>query len=278
MSLVLIVDCASTASQAEVARFGAPTNQAMFERALRLHEPDISCATVNIAEGLALPKGVAIEDFDGVVFTGSPLHVYDLIPAVTRQIDFARAVFATSRPVWGSCWGLQLATVALGGSVRRNPEGRELGIARRIAVTEAGRSHPLFAGKSAVFDALCSHLDDVEVLPPGAEVLAENSMSAVQAMAVRTVAGGQFLGSQYHPEHDFSTSAALIQMRAETLVAEGLGRNETELGDLADDFRTLDSTPDRRDLVWCYGIDPHLLDPRRRSLEIGNWLRSAVQR
>jgi hypothetical protein len=36
-----------------------------------------------------------------------------------RQIDFDRAAFAAGAPVWGSCWGLQLTVVALGGSVRR---------------------------------------------------------------------------------------------------------------------------------------------------------------
>src|ERR1051325_11135069 len=106
------------------------------------------------------------------------------MPAVTRQIEFARAAFAASVPVWGSCWGLQVATVALGGSVRRNPRGRELPIARAITVTGAGRTHPLLASRAPVFDALCSHLDEVETLPPNAEVLAGNELSAVQAIAV----------------------------------------------------------------------------------------------
>src|SRR6185437_2784641 len=96
---------------------------------------------------------------------------------VTGQIDFARAVFAASVPVWGSCWGLQLAVVALGGSVRRNPRGRELPIARAITMTEAGRAHPLLASRPDVFDALCSHLDEIEKLPPNAQILAANEIS-----------------------------------------------------------------------------------------------------
>jgi gamma-glutamyl-gamma-aminobutyrate hydrolase PuuD len=53
------------------------------------------------------------------MFSGSPLHIYDRTLEVTRQIDFARAAFTAGLPAWGSCWGLQLATVALGGTVRR---------------------------------------------------------------------------------------------------------------------------------------------------------------
>ena len=70
--------------------------------------------------------------------------------------------------------------MALGGSVRRNPRGRDLAIARAITVTEAGRSHPLLASRPLVFDALCSHLDEVETLPPNAEVLAANELSAAR--------------------------------------------------------------------------------------------------
>jgi GMP synthase (glutamine-hydrolysing) len=55
------------------------------------------------------------------------------------KVRFVVGPVKTGVPVWGSCWGLQIATVALGGSVRRNPRGRELAIARAITVTEAGR-------------------------------------------------------------------------------------------------------------------------------------------
>ena len=146
MTRILIADGAPAAWQADLAACGGRTNAAMFEGALRLHEPGVVSTAVNVADGEALPAGTAIGDFDAVIFTGSPLNIYRLSPPVTRQIDFARTVFAAGVPVWGSCWGLQLAAVALGGVVRRNPRGRELGIARRIRLTEAGRAHPPSAG------------------------------------------------------------------------------------------------------------------------------------
>jgi Glutamine amidotransferase class-I len=166
MSIVLIADGTPAVWQAERAGFNIPSNFSLFAAAVQLHRPDIRCTPLNIADGEALPLGAALADFDGVMLPGSPLHIYDRTSIVTRQIDFARAVFAAGIPVWGSCWGLQLATVALGGSVRCNPRGRELPIARAISVTEAGRAHPLLASRPAVFDALCSHLDEIETLPP----------------------------------------------------------------------------------------------------------------
>jgi GMP synthase (glutamine-hydrolysing) len=231
---------------------------------------------LNIADGEPFPRGVALADFDGVMVPGSPLHVYDQTPFVARQVDFLRAAFAIGVPVWGSCWGLQVATVALGGSVRRNPRGRELGVARAITVTEAGRHHPLLASRPPVFDALCSHLDEIETLPPDAEILAANEISAVQAMAARTPQGGSFFGTQYHPEHTLLVSAALIELRASELVAEGFGER-AEIVAMAEDYRTLAAEPTRRDLIWRYGIAGEITDPVRRTTEIGNWLRTVVE-
>jgi GMP synthase (glutamine-hydrolysing) len=155
MLRILIADGTPATMQAERETFGIPSNASLFEAALRSHQPHIGCSSINVADGRDLPAGVSLEDFDGLMFSGSPLHIYDRTPEVTRQIDFARAAFTAGVPTWGSCWGLQVATVALGGTVRRNPRGRELGVARAIATTAAGRSHPLLAARPSIFDALC---------------------------------------------------------------------------------------------------------------------------
>ena len=276
MSIVLIADGTPAVWQAERAGFNIPSNFSLFAAAVQLHRPDIRCTPLNIADGEALPLGAALADFDGVMLPGSPLHIYDRTSIVTRQIDFARAVFAAGIPVWGSCWGLQLATVALGGSVRRNPRGREFPIARAISVTEAGRAHPLLASRPAVFDALCSHLDEIETLPLNSQVLATNELSPIQAISTQTPWLGSFIGTQYHPEHTLAVSAALMEMRATELVDEGFGIERAEIIAMAADYRALAAEPGRRDLVWRYGIASEIIDPMRRTTEIGNWLRTVV--
>jgi len=62
---------------------------------------------------------------------------------VRGQLDLARAAFAARVPSFGSCWAAQIAVVAAGGIVRANPRGREMGIARKIALTPEGRGHPM---------------------------------------------------------------------------------------------------------------------------------------
>ena len=276
MPNILIAEGTPSVWQAERAGFGLPSNFSLFAAAVQLHCPDVRCTPLNIADGDPLPFGTTLSDFDGVMVPGSPLHVYDPTPCVSRQVDFARAAFVAGVPVWGSCWGLQLATVALGGSVRRNPRGRELPIARAITVTEAGRGHPLLASRPAVFDALCSHLDEIENLPPSSQVLAANELSSIQAIEVQTPWRGSFHGTQYHPEHTLAISAALIEMRAAELVEEGFGTEPAEIAAIAADYRALAKEPTRRDLIWRYGVASEIVDPIRRTTEIGNWLRTVV--
>ena len=108
-------------------------------------------------------------------------------------------------------------------------------------------------------------------------MLARNELCPIQALAVELPSGGIFFGTQYHPEFTLSVVAGLIEMRAANLVAEGFGRDCAELVAMARDFRALHAEPERRDLAWRYGICPEILDPVRRTANIGNWLRAAAK-
>ena len=131
--------------------------------------------------------------------TGSALNVYNGGPGITEQVEMCRAAMATGVPVFGSCWGLQVAVTAAGGEVVLNADGRELGIARKIRLTEAGQGHPLYDGKPDVFDAVAVHLDEVSRLPDGAVVLSCNGHSPVQALEFSVPGGSTFWGVQYQP-------------------------------------------------------------------------------
>jgi GMP synthase (glutamine-hydrolysing) len=62
------------------------------------------------------------------------------------------------------------------------------------------------------------------------------------------------------------------------VVAEGLGRDEADLFALADDLRALGADPGRHDLAWRYGVDAEILDPVRRTNELGQWLHWGIAR
>jgi len=132
-----------------------------YAQILRRIEPSLHVDIVCAADGAALPAGVGLENYHGVTMTGSALNIYNGGDPVVRQIELVKAVFAAGVPFFGSCWGLQVAVTAAGGLVRANPRGREFGFARRILLSEAGREHPLFAGKPPVFEAPTVHRDEI---------------------------------------------------------------------------------------------------------------------
>src|SRR5271168_3863927 len=120
-----------------------------YAQVLRRIDPSLQVDIVCAADGAALPAGMALENYHGVTMTGSALNVYNGGAPVNRQIELVKAVFAAGVPFFGSCWGLQVAVTAAGSLVRANPRGREFGFARRVALTDAGVQHRVFAGKPA---------------------------------------------------------------------------------------------------------------------------------
>jgi len=279
MPRLLIVNCTHDSLLQSLAALGSRPYDTQFIDSVSRHLPagqSLETFTLNVGDGEGLPQGVQLGDFDGAWISGSPLNVYrPEQPTVREQLDLARAVWQAGVPAFGSCWGLQLMTAALGGTVHLNPDGREIGVARRICPTKAGRCHALYEGKQEAFDALCSHEDEVATLPAGAELLASNAVSRVQAMAIEQD-GKSFWGVQYHPEFDFGSVAAIIAIRAQRHLDEGLALTPEEVDTIVADFRALAQDPARKDLVWKYGLHADVLDPQVRGAEFGNWLRTKV--
>jgi GMP synthase (glutamine-hydrolysing) len=246
-----------------------------YARVLGALLPGVACDVIRPGDGPApLPAGASLADYDGATMTGSALNIYHGGPPIERQIEVARAVLETGVPFFGSCWGLQVAVTAAGGRVRANPRGREFGFARRILLSEAGRTHPMFAGKPAVFEAPTIHRDEIETLPPGASVLAGNEMS-LQA-ATFTFGRSTIWGVQYHPEYDFLDIAAAAERYGATLVNEGLFADAGALAEYAADLRVLQARPNDGPLAWKHGLGPAMNDPAVRLAEIRNWLEHQV--
>ncbi|GGE30716.1 hypothetical protein GCM10007276_04920 [Agaricicola taiwanensis] len=226
--------------------------------------------------GANVPDADGLSGYDGVVITGSALNIYDATPECMRQVDLARAIFDAGVPFFGSCWGLQVAATAAGGVVRRNPKGREIGLARKITLTDAGKSHPMHAGKGPAYDAPSIHTDEVGTRPEGMIVTASNATSDVQAAEIRH-GSGIFWGVQYHPEFTLNDIAAIVARYGPTLMQEGRVRSEEEAIGHASELRALGDDPTRTDLAWKLGIDADVLDADRRMIEIRNWIEHMVK-
>jgi GMP synthase (glutamine-hydrolysing) len=272
---LLVIEGNTAELRAEQVRAGGQVMSDGYADLLRHLLPE---AVVDICypadPGANLPIG-GLESYDGVAITGSALNVYDGGPSIAPQIELAREVLKSKTPLFGSCWGLQLITVAAGGTVRANPKGREIGVGRRIALTSAGREHPMYAGKAPVFDAVTVHLDEVETLAPGTTVLATNAQSGVQAAEI-TVDGAVAWAVQYHPEFSLADMAAIVRRYGRRLIGEGFFADDAARDGYVADLEALDREPHNKPLAWRYGIDETVLNPHVRTTEIANWITHQV--
>ena len=167
---ILIIDGYTKAAREQLQSGGASVAADLYVgtlQAVRSQRNRVRCHLSPPTPARACRSATAIRDYDGVAWTGCSSCVFSGEPDVADQIEFARECYRRGVPAFGSCWAAQIAVVAAGGEVAINPNGREMGIARGITLTDEGRAHPLYEGKPALFDAFTSHDDEVTVLPTG---------------------------------------------------------------------------------------------------------------
>jgi GMP synthase (glutamine-hydrolysing) len=271
---LLVIEGNTLAGRRRIAESTGATPADSYAAELRAIAPDAIVDICTPADGDGtIPQ--PLDSYDGVAITGSSLNIYQREIESLRQVDFVREVFARGIPMFGSCWGLQLATVAAGGEVGLNPAGREVAFARKVTLTPAGRNHPMHASRDAVFDAPAIHGDIVTRLPQGSIVTARNAMSEVQAAEIR-LGRGVFWGVQYHPEYGLHDIAAVIRRYGQILVTEGFFADLTELERYSADLSTLAANQQRRDIAWRLGLGDDIMKQSVRQTELSNWIASLV--
>jgi GMP synthase-like glutamine amidotransferase len=151
-------------------------------------------------DAVELDAGEPIPDlarYDLLVAMGGPMDVWEeqAHPWLRSEKQAIREwVMNLGRPFLGICLGHQLLAEALGGAV--SPMARpEVGLAD-VELTPAGQRDPIFAGFTARVETFQWHGAEISRPPIGAEVLASNAASPVQAMRW----GRHAYGFQYHME------------------------------------------------------------------------------
>ena len=273
----LVIDGYTRAARDELESGGASVAADLYVDILERCGPvGTGCDVIFPADpDASLPGGVALRDYDGVAWTGCSSCVFSGAPDVAVQIEFARECYRQGVPAFGSCWAAQIAVVAAGGEVALNPNGREMGIARGITLTDEGRAHPLYEGKPAVFDAFTSHDDEVTVLPDGAARLSGNDFTRVQSVVVEQE-DAEFWGLQYHPEYNLHEMARLMFCRLEKLVRLGFFADEAAGMAHIGQLEALHADPTREDIATALDIRPDVMDESPRTVEVRNWINHLV--
>ncbi len=183
------------------------------------HEPDAPVAwlgewwrelgvELDVVRGdLGEPLVPRLTEHDGLVVLGGAMGAVDdaVAPWLAPTRALLAAAVADGLPTLGVCLGHQLAAVALGGTVVRNPSGRTVGLVP-VGLTPEGAGDPLLAGLDGM-PAVHFNDDVVLEVPPGATVLATLPDGRPQALRL----GPAAWGVQFHPETSPEVFAAWLR-------------------------------------------------------------------
>lgn len=135
--------------------------------------------------------------YAGLVVLGGDMGANDdaEFPWLTSTKALIASVVQGGQCFLGICLGHQLAAVAMGGEVIRNPQGPATGLTP-VKLTPAGEADVLLRGVGPHSRAIQWNHDIVSRLPPGAPILATAPDGTIQAARF----GQRAWGVQFHPE------------------------------------------------------------------------------
>lgn len=270
----LIVDGYPKDARDQFDRVGMTWAGRLYDALLKRHVPG-AVSRIWYVQDEPAPTAAEIGAASALLWPGCNQTVYHDNAPVHAMVAASRAAYAAGTPQFGSCWGIQMAAFAAGGTVAAHPQGREMGVSRDLYLTDEGKRHPMMRGRSPVFSHFESHDDQVTALPPGSTVLAANAWSPVQAAVIRS-GNGEFWATQYHPEYDVAQLARLILAREAKLIKLGMFRDPADVAAYAGKLEALHADPGRTDLRWQLGIGDDLLDPAKREAEFANWVNAVL--
>ena len=139
------------------------------------------------------------KNIKGIVLSGGPLNVYE-----SKKVKFNNKILKLGVPVLGICFGHQIISKAMGGSVRSSKH-REFGLAEVKETRKSKLTKDFFSkGKNNVW---MSHADQVTKLPKNFKIIAQSINSK---MCIIENVEKKMFGIQFHPEVSHTIKGKLI--------------------------------------------------------------------
>ena len=203
-------------------------------------------------------KAKELNKYDGLIWGGSSLNIYNDTPEIRRQIQFMKECQKKVKNILAICWGMQVAVTAAGGVVKKSSNGAHIGIANQLIINEQGLKHPLYSGKKNNFNTPAFNFDEVATLPENGVCLASNKINKVQSMYFK-INNNNVWGLQYHPEITYQKMIQLIKFRKDRLI----------------ETRKVFANHDQVDEhISFIEKEISISDNQQRMMELKNWLNS----
>ena len=197
---------------------GIQTHTESLKDSLAYYRKDLNIDVFNPCSEESFNKVISkIKKYDGLIWGGSSLNIYNDCIEIRRQIAFMKECFKNIKKILGICWGMQVAVTAAGGQVKKSSNGAHIGIANDIEINEKGLKHPLYLLKNKKFNSPAFNFDEVIKLPNGSIHLASNKVNKIQSIQFKS-GNSDIWGLQYHPEISYDKMISLIKFRKERLI------------------------------------------------------------
>ena len=197
---------------------GIQTHAESLKESLSYYTKDLNIEVFNPCSEKSFDRILPnLKKFDGLIWGGSSLNIYNDCIEIRRQISFMNECFKNIKKILAICWGMQVAVTAAGGEVKKATNGAHIGIANDIEINENGLKHQLYRSKNKKFNSPAFNFDEVVKLPEGAIHLASNKINKVQSLIFKKGISDVW-GLQYHPEITYNKMITLIKFRKEKLI------------------------------------------------------------
>ena len=229
MKKILVVEGNLQEENQSFSKAGIQTHTESLKHSLSYFTDKLNIDVVNPSSDENINENIdPLESYDGLIWGGSSLNIYNKTPEILRQIEFMKECQKKINKVLAICWGMQVAVTAAGGEVKK-ADGSHIGIANEITINEKGLNHPLYKGKERIFNSPAFNFDEVVTLPKNAICLASNETNKVQSLYFE-VNNSKIWGLQYHPEITYKKMISLIEFRKDRLIKNRkVFRDENEI-------------------------------------------------
>ena len=256
MKKLLIVEGNLREENQSFSEVGIQTHTQSLQDSLSYYSKDLQYDIVNPSsdDSLETVKDKLL-NYDGLIWGGSSLNIYNDTPEIRRQIEFMKECQKKVKNILAICWGMQVAVTAAGGEVKK-AEGSHIGIANEITINERGLNHPIYENKEKKFNSPAFNFDEVKTLPQNAVCLASNKINKVQRLHFK-VNETNVWGLQYHPEITYEKMISLIEFRKDRLI---------------ENRKVFNNEQDVDNHISFIKNEILIADKEKRMVELKNWL------
>ena len=229
MKKILIVEGNTAEENRSFTEAGIKTHTESLRESLKYISRDLIIDVVNPSSDKNIDSfNDKLHTFDGLIWGGSSLNIYNDTPEIKKQIEFMKNCQNKVKNILGICWGMQVAVTAAGGQVKK-ANTSHVGIAKEIEINEYGLKHPLYKDKEKKFNSPAFNYDEVVKIPENGICLASNKINKVQSLYFQ-INKTRVWGLQYHPEITYEKMISLINFRRKRLIEyRKVFKNENDL-------------------------------------------------